>query len=73
MRSKVAASRSRGGVRNVNVVVLEGTETAEPVQRRMPSGDEVTQLRTVNVAVLAYSDLTIPSDVTMVVPEGGWP
>jgi single-strand DNA-binding protein len=29
----------------VNVVVLAGTIAAEPVQRQMPSGDEVTELR----------------------------
>ena len=29
----------------VNVVVLAGTVSAEPVERRMPSGDEVTELR----------------------------
>ena len=29
----------------VNVVVLAGTVAAEPVERRMPSGDEVTELR----------------------------
>jgi single-strand DNA-binding protein len=29
----------------VNVVVLAGTVAADPVQRRMPSGDEVTELR----------------------------
>ena len=29
----------------VNVVVLAGTVAAEPVQRRMPSGDEVTEIR----------------------------
>src|SRR5919106_4307846 len=29
----------------VNVVVLAGTVSADPVQRRMPSGDEVTELR----------------------------
>jgi single-strand DNA-binding protein len=29
----------------VNVVVLAGTVAAEPVQRQMPSGDEVTELR----------------------------
>ena len=29
----------------VNVVVLAGTISADPVQRRMPSGDEVTELR----------------------------
>jgi hypothetical protein len=27
------------------VVVLAGTVAADPVQRRMPSGDEVTELR----------------------------
>jgi single-strand DNA-binding protein len=29
----------------VNVVVLAGTVSADPVNRRMPSGDEVTELR----------------------------
>jgi single-strand DNA-binding protein len=29
----------------VNVVVLAGTVAADPVARRMPSGDEVTELR----------------------------
>ena len=29
----------------VNVVVLAGTLAAEPVQRQLPSGDEVTELR----------------------------
>jgi single-stranded DNA-binding protein len=29
----------------VNVVVLAGSVAADPVQRRMPSGDEVTELR----------------------------
>jgi single-strand DNA-binding protein len=29
----------------VNVVVLAGTVAAEPVRRRMPSGDEVTEFR----------------------------
>jgi single-strand DNA-binding protein len=29
----------------VNVVVLAGTVSADPVQRKMPSGDEVTELR----------------------------
>jgi single-stranded DNA-binding protein len=29
----------------VNVVVLAGTVAADPVQRRMPSGDEVGQPR----------------------------
>jgi len=28
-----------------NVVVLAGTVSADPVERRMPSGDEVTELR----------------------------
>ena len=35
----------RGRIVTVNVVVLAGTVSAEPVQRRMPSGDEVTELR----------------------------
>ncbi|HTG47420.1 MAG TPA: single-stranded DNA-binding protein [Actinomycetota bacterium] len=29
----------------VNVVVLAGSVAADPVQRRLPSGDEVTELR----------------------------
>jgi hypothetical protein len=29
----------------VNVVVLAGTVAADPVERTMPSGDEVTELR----------------------------
>jgi single-strand DNA-binding protein len=29
----------------VNVVVLAGTVAADPVQRQMPSGDEVTEIR----------------------------
>ena len=29
----------------VNVVVVVGTVSGEPVRRRMPSGDEVTELR----------------------------
>ena len=29
----------------VNVVVLAGTVAAEPVERQLPSGDEVTELR----------------------------
>ncbi len=29
----------------VNVVILAGTVAADPVSRRMPSGDEVTELR----------------------------
>jgi single-strand DNA-binding protein len=29
----------------VNVVVLAGTVSADPVERRLPSGDEVTELR----------------------------
>jgi single-stranded DNA-binding protein len=31
---------------SVNVVVLAGTVAADPVERRMPSGDEVTVQRT---------------------------
>jgi single-strand DNA-binding protein len=30
---------------SVNVVVLAGTVSADPVERTMPSGDEVTELR----------------------------
>src|SRR5204863_9214404 len=51
-RSRVLASvpllpRKEGGVPvvTVNVVVLAGTVSADPVERRMPSGDEVTELR----------------------------
>ena len=29
----------------VNVVVLAGTVATDPIQRKMPSGDEVTELR----------------------------
>ena len=29
----------------VNVVVLAGTVAAEPVERQLPSGDEITELR----------------------------
>src|ERR687897_2260534 len=37
---------SKGGsMVAVNVVVLAGTVSADPVERRMPSGDEVTELR----------------------------
>jgi single-strand DNA-binding protein len=46
--SVVGASvrRERGiDVVTVNVVVLAGTVAADPVERRMPSGDEVTELR----------------------------
>ena len=45
----VAVARSWRGREGVpgdgrgNVVVLAGTVSAEPVQRRMPSGDEVTE------------------------------
>jgi Single-strand binding protein family len=35
----------RPALATVNVVVLAGTVAADPVQRRMPSGDEVTELR----------------------------
>jgi single-strand DNA-binding protein len=34
-----------GGVVTVNVVVIAGTVAAEPVERRLPSGDQVTELR----------------------------
>jgi single-strand DNA-binding protein len=37
--------RKGGDMVTVNVVVLAGTVAADPVQRRMPSGDEVTELR----------------------------
>lgn len=43
----------------VNVVVLAGTVAAEPVQRRMPSGDEVTELR-VSVPELGKRLLPLP-------------
>jgi single-strand DNA-binding protein len=34
-----------GRMVTVNVVVLAGTVAADPVERRMPSGDEVTEIR----------------------------
>jgi single-stranded DNA-binding protein len=37
----------------VNVVVLAGTVAADPVTRRMPSGDEVTELR-MDVSFMAW-------------------
>ena len=37
--------RTRIRMVTVNVVVLAGTVAADPVERRMPSGDEVTELR----------------------------
>jgi len=52
-----SVARGKGGVEGgwyedggcdvvtVNVVVLAGTISADPVERRMPSGDEVTELR----------------------------
>jgi single-strand DNA-binding protein len=40
-----AAIGRRRAMVTVNVVVLAGTVAAEPVERRMPSGDEVTELR----------------------------
>lgn len=43
----------------VNVVVLAGTVAADPVQRRMPSGDEVTELR-VSVPELGKRLLPLP-------------
>jgi single-stranded DNA-binding protein len=36
---------------SVNVVVLAGTVAADPVERRMPSGDEVTGRRTAAVGL----------------------
>src|SRR4029079_15804151 len=41
------ASSGTAGTRSVavNVVVLAGTVAADPVERTMPSGDEVTELR----------------------------
>jgi single-strand DNA-binding protein len=38
-------AEGRRNMVTVNVVVLAGTVAADPVQRRMPSGDEVTELR----------------------------
>jgi Single-strand binding protein family len=43
----------------VNVVVLAGTVSADPVQRRMPSGDEVTELR-LSVPEVAKRHLPLP-------------
>ena len=43
-----SSPRSKGAhdtMVSVNVVVLAGTVAADPVQRQMPSGDEVTELR----------------------------
>ena len=40
----VRAGRGRT-LLTINVVVLAGTVAADPVTRRMPSGDEVTELR----------------------------
>jgi single-strand DNA-binding protein len=37
--------RGKSHMVTVNVVVLAGTISAEPVERRLPSGDEVTELR----------------------------
>ena len=42
---KVVLEHEGGPMVTVNVVVLAGTVAADPVQRRMPSGDEVTELR----------------------------
>src|SRR2546426_2206807 len=44
----------------VNVVVLAGTVAADPVERRMPSGDEVTELR-----------LSVPEAGKRLLPFGG--
>src|SRR5512134_304457 len=41
----VRRGRGEWSVVTVNVVVLAGTVAADPVERRMPSGDEVTELR----------------------------
>jgi hypothetical protein len=43
----------------VNVIVPAGTVAADPVQRRMPSGDEVTELR-LSVPEAAYSSAMAP-------------
>lgn len=43
----------------VNVVVLAGTVAADPVRRRMPSGDEVTELR-VSIPELGKRLLPLP-------------
>jgi hypothetical protein len=45
----------------VNVVVLAGTVAADPVERRMPSGDEVTELR-----------LTVPEAGKRLLPVAAW-
>ncbi|TMK91112.1 MAG: single-stranded DNA-binding protein [Actinobacteria bacterium] len=42
---RYGSSRKEGAMVTVNVVVLAGSVAADPVQRRMPSGDEVTELR----------------------------
>jgi len=41
----VQRERGEPKVVTVNVVVLAGTVAAEPVERRLPSGDQVTELR----------------------------
>jgi single-strand DNA-binding protein len=41
----VGIEHEGGPMVTVNVVVLAGTVSADPVHRRMPSGDEVTELR----------------------------
>ena len=51
----VGIEHEGGPMVTVNVVVLAGTVSADPVHRRMPSGDEVAQLGTVNVVVTAHS------------------
>src|SRR4051794_35580409 len=43
----------------VNVVILAGTVAADPVTRRMPSGDEVTELR-ISVAETGRRLLPLP-------------
>jgi single-strand DNA-binding protein len=46
----------------VNVVVLAGTIAAEPVERQLPSGDEVTELR---VSVPEAGKRLLPLPVTV--------
>jgi single-strand DNA-binding protein len=41
----VRCGKGGAAVVTVNVVVLAGTIAADPVERRMPSGDELTELR----------------------------
>jgi len=41
----VAAGKEGSRMVTVNVVVLAGTVAADPVERQMPSGDQITELR----------------------------